>query len=102
MKAKYGGPMSVDDFYQALWQDRQFFTTHAITHVRAVYVYFTPCDEYGQPVTVCDPLGNIIEGFNSAGAYHCAADAYDRAAAQDLTPKPVTRPSPASMPFSPV
>lgn len=102
MKAKYGGPMSVDDFYQALWQDRHFFDSHAITHVKAVFLYFTPCDKYGQPVTVCDQVGNLIEGFNSAGAYHAAADAYERAAAQNLTPKPVTRYSPAKSPFSPV
>ena len=30
MKGKYGGPMTVDDLYQRLYQDRQFFEQHGI------------------------------------------------------------------------
>lgn len=106
MKGKYGGPMSVDDFYQALYQDREtFFTRHGITHLRAVYLYFTPCDEYGQPVLVGDELGNPIEGYVSAGAYQSAADAYEKAASapQPLETRPTVRQaSSTAVPFSPL
>jgi hypothetical protein len=89
MKGKYGGPMPVDEFYQALYQDRAFFDRHAITHIRAVYVYFTPCDEYGEPVTIRDQQGNPMDGYVSAGGYRSAADAYDRSA--KLEPVPLRR-----------
>ena len=102
MKAKYGGPMTVDDLYQAIWQDREFFRSHAITHVNGVFLYFTPCDQYGQPVTVRDQAsGDAVDGFMSAGAYHPAADAYDHG---DLEPKPVVREKtkiPAGLPKAP-
>jgi len=77
MKAKYGGPIAVDDLFQALWQDREFFQSHSITHVKGVFLYFTPCNIHGDPVTVGDGEGNIIDGFRSAGAYHSAADHFD-------------------------
>ena len=77
MKGKYGGPMSVDDLFQAFFQDRDWFYKRGITHVRATYLYFTPCNEHGQPVHIRDQNGNPIDGFISAGGYHCAADAYD-------------------------
>lgn len=92
MKGKYGGPMTVDDLFQALYQDREFFDRHGITHVRATYLYFTPCDEHGNAVVVGDSNGNPIDGYTSAGGYHSAADAYD---AGSLTPSVVRRaPSP--------
>jgi hypothetical protein len=89
MKGKYGGPMPVGDFFQAVFQDKEFFARHNITHVRATYLYFTPCDEYGQPVIITDAAGNPIDGFMSAGGYHSAADSYD---AGSLEPQAVIRP----------
>jgi hypothetical protein len=77
MKAKYGGPMTIDDLFQALWQDREFFQSHSITHVKSGFLYFTLCDIHGDPATVGDGADNIIDGFRSAGAYHSAADEYD-------------------------
>jgi hypothetical protein len=88
MKGKYGGPMPVEDFYQALYQDRAFFDRHGITHIRAAYLYFTPCDISGEPVTIRDSQGNPMDGYISAGGYHSAADAYDAAT---LEPTPLSR-----------
>lgn len=106
MKAKYGGPMSIDDLYQALFQDREvFFEQHHITHVRNAYLYFTPCDELGEVVLIIDQLGNEIDGYVSGGAYRSAADAYEKAASKADTPatRPIVRQnSPASVPFSPL
>lgn len=89
MKGKYGGPMTVDDLYQALYQDRDFFRRKGITHVRGVYLYFTPCDEYGEAVTIADQSGNRLDGYVSAGAYVSSADVYE---ARCIEPKPITRP----------
>lgn len=88
MKGKYGGPMTVDDLFQALWQDREFFRKHGITNVRATYLYFTPCDESGEPVIIRDAAGAPIDGYMTAGGYHCAADAYDTGG---LVPRTVCR-----------
>jgi hypothetical protein len=90
MKGKYGGPMTVEDLFQALYQDRQFFERHGITHVRSTYLYFTPCDERGFPVVVGDEAGNPIDGYVSAGGYHSAADAYENV---NVEPQPVSRPA---------
>jgi hypothetical protein len=88
MKGKYGGPMSVDEFYQAMYQDRDFFDRHGITHVCATYLYFTPCDASGQPVVISDEAGNPIDGYMTAGGYRSAADAYE---SDTLTPSTVRR-----------
>ena len=81
--------MPVKDLFQALFQDREsFFEKHGITHVRATYLYFTPCDEDGQPVVIGDEQGNPIDGYLSAGGYQSAADAYEK---PDLEPEPVFR-----------
>ncbi len=77
MKGNYGGPMPVDDLFQALFQDRDWFSRRGITHIRAAYLYFTPCDEQGQPVHITDQNGSPVDGYISAGGYHCAADNYD-------------------------
>lgn len=88
MKGKYGGPLPIEDLFQALWQDRQFFDRHGITHVKATYLYFTPCDETGQTVLVGDSRGEPIDGFVSSGGYRAAADSYERV---DLEPRCIAR-----------
>lgn len=88
MKGKYGGPISIDDFYQALYQDREFFTRHNIQFLRATYLYFTPCDENGRPVVITDFRGNPIDGYASAGGYQSAAESYDNLEAQELIRPP--------------
>ena len=110
MKGKYQGPMTVDEFFQALFQDRHaFFDKHASdARIKQATIYVTFCDEYGETVQLRDSFGQPIEGYISAGAYKCAADQYDDL---DIDPKPlppqtktktktVARPSSAA-PFAP-
>lgn len=87
MKGKYGGPMAVDDLFQALWQDREFFRKHGITHVRNTFLYFTPCDRRGNAVLIGDERGSPIDGYETSGGYHSAADDYDHA----LEARPIPR-----------
>jgi hypothetical protein len=86
MRGKYPGVMPVKDFFQAVYQDAEFFTKHNITHIKAASLYFTPCDEHGNTLVVANPLGQIIDGYLSAGSYPCAAQFYD---ALQLEPRPV-------------
>lgn len=76
MKGTYRQLMSVEDLLQALFQDRAFFEEHGITHVRSVSLYFTPCDESGKAVKIRDQKGRTVEGYETAGCYHSAADSY--------------------------
>jgi hypothetical protein len=64
MKGIYGGPVPIDQLFQALWQDRDFFRRKHITHVKGVFLYFTPCDAAGNAVTVCDERGAPVQGYN--------------------------------------
>ena len=89
MKGIYRGTMSVDELFQALYQDQAFFKEHDITHVRSVSLYFTPCDETGKAKTVRDATGGTVEGYETAGCYHSAADCYDDTGA--LEPRTVRR-----------
>ena len=80
MKAKYKGPMSLKDFYQAFYQDHEFFEKHNIEFLQNATLYFTPCNEMGEAIEIKSSSGKVIEGFHSAGAYQSAADLYDKAA----------------------
>ena len=108
MKGKYTGPMTVDEFFQALYQDRHaFFDKHTgSARIKQATIYITFCDEFGDTVQLRDALGDAIEGYVSAGAYKSAAEEYE---ARDIEPTPLTtktktvtttRPS-ASAPFAP-
>lgn len=77
--------MSVDDLFQALYQDRDFFDRHGITHVRATYLYFTPCDQHGNAIAIGDGAGRPIDGYVSSGGYHSAAEAYDQVTLEPTT-----------------
>ena len=79
MKGTYRDLMTVDEFFQALFQDRSFFDEHGITHVRSASLYFTACDSSGKAVTVRDQQGRTVEGYQTAGCYHSAADDYNDA-----------------------
>lgn len=85
MKGKYGGPMSVDDLYQAMLQDREFFRRHRIGHAKAIFLYFTPCDAAGNTVFIRDQCGSAIEGYQSAGVYQPAAAAYETGGIEPVT-----------------
>lgn len=92
MKGKYYGPLSLDDFYQALFQDKtDFFAAHGINRLRNATLYFTPCDKHDQPVQIKDACGAPIDGYVSAGAYKSAADAFDRP--QEIEPRTISRDS---------
>ena len=86
MRGKYEGIIPVEELFQALWQDREFFEGHGITHLRAVFLYFTPCDERGEQVVI-KRHGRPVEGYVSAGCYRSAAANYDNV--QRLTPAPL-------------
>ncbi len=88
MKGKYKGPMTVDEFFQALFQDRHaFFEKHAASaHIKQATIYVTFCDEHGETVQLRDSQGQPIEGYISAGAYHSAADHYE---AKGIEPEPL-------------
>ena len=96
--------MSVGELCQAIYQDKpQFFDRYGVTHVRSVHLYFTPCDERGQPVLIADEFGNPIGGYETAGAYQSAADAYlnPQVKPQNLEPRTLLR-EPTHVPFSPL
>lgn len=91
MKGKYGnGPLPVDKLFQAIYQDREFFERHRITHVRCTFLYFTPCDPAGNAVIIHDQSGKAVDGYLSAGGYESAAAAYDHSS---LVPQTLFRPS---------
>jgi hypothetical protein len=77
MKGKYYGIMPIDEFFQSLFQDREFFRQHGIHYIRNISLYFTPCDEHGNTLTVHSKSGDAVDGYMSAGAYKSAADLYD-------------------------
>ncbi|MDV6225629.1 hypothetical protein R2G56_04960 [Nitratireductor aquimarinus] len=88
MKGAYRGRMSVDELFQALFQDRSFFEEHGITHLRSASLYFTPCDEHGNDVHISDRMGRTVEGYETAGCYQSAADGFDKA--DGLEPRTVS------------
>lgn len=79
MKGTYRDVMSVEDFFQALYQDKSFFTEHGITHIRSAALYFTPCDASGKSVAVRDLKGRTVDGYETAGGYQSAADSFENA-----------------------
>jgi hypothetical protein len=78
MKGNYGGPWSIKNFFQAVWQDQQFFERHNITHVTSVVIFFTACNAKGETVIIRDEHGKRVGGYDTAGGYRCAAREYDR------------------------
>jgi hypothetical protein len=91
MKGKYPGTMTVDQMYQALYEDyKKIFRHHGVTHVKGVHLYFTPCNEHGEEVFITDDAGKRIHSYESAGYYRSAACAYE---ANPFEPKIITRPN---------
>ena len=50
MKVKFQGIYTIDEFYQALLEQRERFRDLGIKHVRNANLYCQPIDEYGDPV----------------------------------------------------
>lgn len=88
MRAKYKGMMSIEEFFQAFYQDVHFFRKHNISHIKFACLYFTPCDAQGSTTVVRGAAGEVIDGYVSAGAYHSAIEPYEAA---QLEPQPVAR-----------
>lgn len=85
MKGSYRDLRTVDDFFQALLQDREFFREHGITHLRSALLYFTPYDTSRKPVTIYDHQGRTVDGYQTAGCDHSAADGYGDAGGLEPT-----------------
>jgi hypothetical protein len=77
MKVSFRGIYSLDEFYQALFEEHKKFEELGIKHISRVQLYYTPVDEYGDPVVPRDPdTGEPLDGWKSNGAYHSAAHEY--------------------------
>ena len=79
MKGRYFGPLTRDELFQALIEDKEgFFAKHGINHFKFASFNFFPIDEYGQPVMVYDPeTRERIHGYDRKGYYKSAACAYE-------------------------
>jgi hypothetical protein len=96
MKGTYYDLMSVDDFFQAVFQDREFFREHGITHIRSASLYFTACDASGRALTIYDQQGRTVDGYQTAGCYHSAADGYGDAGSLEPRTVRLTTTSPTA------
>lgn len=73
MKVKFQGIYTIDEFYQALLEQRERFRDLGIKHVRNANLYCQPIDEYGDPVTPRHRNGDPVNGWNNKGPYKSAA-----------------------------
>ena len=77
MKVSFHGIYTLEEFFQALYQEREKFEKLGIKYVRRAQLYYTPVDEYGEPVVPIDPdTGDPVKGWKSDGAYKSAAHDY--------------------------
>ena len=71
------GKLSIDEFYQALYEGRHsFFEKHNIRHLKRPVLYFQPVDEDGEPVTIKGHDGKSVTGGRIGRPYNAAADHY--------------------------
>ena len=77
MKTRFRGIYTCEEFFQALFDERQKFRDHGIKFIRGATLYYTPVDEYGDPVTPVHKNGEPMHGWSSDGPYRSAADIYD-------------------------
>jgi len=73
MKVRFRGIYTLDEFFQAVYEERQKFEEHGIKHIRSASLYYTPVDEYGDPIQPAHKNGEPIESWNSDGPYRSAA-----------------------------
>ncbi len=76
MKIGFRGVYTLDELFQALYEERQNLAELGITHVRGASLYYTPVDEYGDEVVPRHRGGDPVMGWNSKGPYRSAADEY--------------------------
>lgn len=73
MRVKFQGIYTIDEFIQAMLEQRERFHELGIKHIRNANLYYQPVDEYGDPVTPCYRNGDPVEGWNNKGPYKSAA-----------------------------
>ncbi len=85
MKGQYPGPMTIDQFFQALYQDRHaFYDKYAAgTRIKKATLYVTFCDGDNKTCEILDENGLVLDEYISSGAYQSAADLYE---ARDIEP----------------
>ncbi len=85
MKGLYPGPMTIPQFFQALFQDRHaLFDKYAAgRRIKKATLYVTFCDGDSKTCEIYDENGLILDEYISSGAYRSAADLYE---ASDIEP----------------
>ncbi len=77
MKISFRGIYTLEEFFQALFDERQKLRDLGISHIRSGYLYYSPVDKFGDPVTLHHKNGQPMKGWTSDGPYQSAADRYD-------------------------
>jgi hypothetical protein len=77
MKVSFRGIYTLEEFFQALYQEHEKFEKLGIKYIRRAHLYYTPVDEFGEPVAPIDPdTGDPVKGWKCDGAYKSAAHDY--------------------------
>jgi len=76
MKVRFRGIYTLDEFFQAVYEQRRTFEDHGIEYIRSASLYYTPVDAYGDSVQPQYSTGEPVEGWNSDGPYRTAAQDY--------------------------
>jgi hypothetical protein len=77
MKVSFHGFYTLEEFFQALYQEHENFQKLGIKYIRRAHLYYTPVDEQGDPVVPTDPdTGRPANNWKSDGAYKSAARDY--------------------------
>lgn len=77
MKIRFTGIYELDEFFQALWEERQKLRDLGVKYVRSPTLYYTPVDEHGDNVVFHHPTGEPMEGWKNRGPYRSAAREFD-------------------------
>ena len=77
MQIAFRGLYTLNEFFQALFEERQKLRDLGISHIRSGHLYYTPVDKFGDPVTPKHKNGQPMKGWTSDGPYQSAADRYD-------------------------
>lgn len=73
MHVTFRGIYTLDEFFQAVWDERPNFDRMGIQRLRSASIYYQPLDSYGDPVTLRYANGDAIDGWTHSGPYPCIA-----------------------------
>lgn len=73
MRVKFQGIYTIDEFFQAILEQRERFRELGIKNIRHASLYYQPVDEFGDPVTPRHRNGDPIDGWKDKGPYKSAA-----------------------------